>query len=203
MKIEEKLSFFRDSIIDDVDSELAEKRKELAKETSEKLYLYQKKAKAKYEVMIETENQSTVETKRQMYSRAQIKKTEEILKHKNAIMNEIIQDIRRKLSDFVGTDAYYEYMNQHIDEAIAELGGVTKLELSFLKERFDDDKKAFYKKFSDLNTDIELTSFTRDKIGGLIVIDKDHDILYDLSLKALLESSIDEIGMIIYEEFDK
>ncbi len=203
MKIEEKLSFFRDCIIDDVDSEILEKKAKLVKEASEKLSLYQKRAKDKFEVMIETENQSTLETKRQMYSRAQIKKREQILRHKNGIMNAIIDDIRKKLSDFVGSEEYVGFIDARIEELLPEISDVKHLEISFLKDRFDEDKELFYELFSELDAEITLSKFTREKIGGLIVVDKDHEILYDLSLDAVLDSNIDEIGMTIYEEFDR
>ncbi len=203
MKIEEKLSFFRNCIIDEVDGEVNEKRKKLLKTAADELTAYEKKAKKKNLSMIEVENEVTLEVKRQMYSRARIKKSEIILKHKNNIMNDIVSELKIKLSGFVGTADYEKFIHSMIDELLPELEGVKSLHVSFLKDSFDKDKSVFYPKFEHLNADIELGKFTRDKIGGVIVVDKDHEILYDLSLKAVLDSSVDDIGMIIYEEFDR
>ncbi len=203
MRIEDKLSFFRNCIIDEVDSEIREQREKLLQEAADKLRLYQAKAVKKNNAMIESENRFTLETKRQMYSRAHIKKTEELLKHKNSIMNDIIAELKLKLADFAGSDEYIHFINGKIDELLPEIKDLKSIKISFLKDTFDRDKSCFYPRFSDIDAEITVSTFNRDKLGGIIVVDNDHQILYDLSLKAVLDSSIDDIGMIIYEEFDR
>ncbi len=203
MNIDDKLSFFRDCIIGEADSEVAETKKQLLLQANDKLSAYSEKAKAKYKVMVESENLSTLEMKRQIHSRAHIKKTEEILKFKHQVMEEIIDDLVLKLRNFVKSPKYEKFINNMIDELLPEIAGVKNLEINFLKDEFEHDKEMFYPRFKNLDAEIKVGKFTRDKIGGIIVTDLDHQILYDLSLKSVLDSSTDEIGMIIYEEFNK
>lgn len=185
--IDEKVNFFKKIVLDRLDYEYQALEESLNQSFQSEIENFKEKAQQKSENYIDKfVTKAENEKKLRVLESKRVQK-EKILTVKNKLIEKIYESVLEKASNFIGTDAYYELIQQLIAKGSHELESFDayKIELcasdyknkekinSIIVEYLDEKPIKFYKSEQDFN-------------GGMIITDMNEEMKLDLSLKSII-----------------
>lgn len=107
----------------------------------------------------------------------------EILKKEEELSNEIINILRNKIIDYTYSNSYKEYLFCNIDNVLKNIDSNTNKILYLTKKDIDKFKDELEAKYNNM----EFLIMDDNYIGGFKCFQTQKNILYDNSLKTLIE----------------
>lgn len=189
--VEEKLENFTRTVM----MEATEKRKKILQQAEEyKERVLEKKELEFLEQAYETiqkEIRKVQKEKHEMISRAIIERKRALFQKREEIVEEVFDNLARKINAFQQTDEYKQYLLKSIEEGMMTVGeGEIIVYLNHSDIHFADTfKEKLGKKFGK---SITIKEEQYDMIGGCRVLNKTKNILVDLSFKSKIQHQKDQ-----------
>lgn len=202
--VEGKLELFKKVLFEHIEEDWTVKRNKLIEaleeNKEEKRKEFEKRKKA-----IVKDGESRAEAKRKsIISKAQGDADQEIMDKREALLKSLIEALKDWCKDFIKGDKYKEFLGKNIEDSLNLMKGQNLL-FCFTKKDLDELKPFIKEQIekSENKKNIELTASKEDIIGGFTVEDKDSDVLADFCIKTLIEESKEYMGRILYEKLDE
>lgn len=161
----------RDALMQEMDKEKAERLEKLRREIE---------ADAESEMKRKTENIKKENNERILKTETELKK--QLLIKREGMVEEIMNEVRKKLDDFIKSDKYGKWLEERVKKAVLEVGeGRIKAELGV------EDANDYGERIKKAIPHIEIEASETVKDGGVLVFNMDKNICVDYSFKALLE----------------
>jgi len=144
------------------------------KELKEREMLYLEEAYKK----IQINKAKIIQESNEDISRAQIESKKELIKRRNEIIDEVFEGVLSKLKEFMQSLNYYSWLCERAEYAMGKVGNSHNI-LNALINKSDEHLQERLKNDLDIEVDIS----KEDIIGGIIVCNREENLLLDLSLK--------------------
>lgn len=194
--IEDKMKLFSKIVFNKIDEEIKEQYLIFENEREEKLKKEQEKIKYKRENAIKDIDRKSNIYKKEMVSKVKIKSQQEILDLKEDMIENILEELKLRLTNYADTEEYKNYLYNQINLIYSEFSH-NSLVLYLNKK----DMKVYGSEIKSLysNTDLEVRQMDLDIIGGFILEDKEKRFRIDNSFIRKIHDSKELIGMKVTE----
>lgn len=194
--IEDKMKLFSKIVFNKIDEEIKEQYLLFENEREEKLKKEQEKIKYKRENAIKDIERKSNIYKKEMVSKVKIKSQQEILDLKEGMIENILEELKLRLTNYADTEEYKNYLYNQINLIYSEFSH-NSLVLYLNKK----DMKVYGSEIKSLyfNTDLEVRQMDLDIIGGFILEDKEKRFRIDNSFIRKIHDSKELIGMKVTE----
>lgn len=204
--LEEKLALFDKVVFEKVLGEFNKKLEELEKrnETLIKEYeeeVIQKSEKYKEEIIREAED-----SEKKILTKAKNSAKSEVLNMRQALMNDLIEEIKVELLKFTETKAYLNYLEKIVKENLEDIQAFESLVVALMPARFEEAKSTVMKTIEASGGSFDSIEFEEsdyDFLGGAYFLNGDGTMRIDGSLERLIEANEKFIGHLLYETLNK
>lgn len=198
--IEEKLNLFSKHVFEEIRGTSEEKIRKIEQHNKEQMdahrYKIEQEKKSYAEEVIKKEKEKN--DKQVSQKKGQIKK--EIMLEKNKLFNKLIEDIENKLTIFITTNKYKNYLRNIVENGLKEMSNKNNIEVKISKYDMKNNKEDIKTIILDNGfNNINILESGEDIIGGMILFDKSNRAILDLSLLDKLEQNKEYIGKMLYE----
>ncbi|WP_165442814.1 V-type ATP synthase subunit E [Senegalia massiliensis] len=198
--IEEKLNLFSKHVFEEIRGASEEKIRKIEQHNKEQMdahrYKIEQEKKAYAEEIIKKEKEKN--DKQISQKKGQIKK--EIMLEKNKLFNKLIEGIKNKLTIFITTNEYKNYLRNILENGLKEMSNKSNIEVKISKYDIKNNKDYIKTIILDNGfTNVNMLESDEDIIGGMILLDKSNRAILDLSLLDKLEQNKEYIGKMLYE----
>lgn len=158
------------------------------------------------ELKAKTARQAQYEKKMKI-SKAQMSRKRRIMMTKDELMERLMHRVRLELAAYVGTEAYQRYLTMTLREYGPDLRQMTGIVLKMQDRDRAQNGAAMEAEIAEvapgLKGKIRYESLPDTYIGGIILLNEQQTVRFDLTLDALLEERRGVIGELLHETFDK
>lgn len=200
--MEGKLDVFTKLVLEKVQREYEEKKREIEKGNNEAIQKHKLDIEEKSNKIISNMINKGEIQKNRLVSKAKVEKKRVLLSKKEELLGRIIDNIRLKAVQFTYEDNYRAYMEESLAIVLENLKN-KKAIILFIR---DNDRPKFNKMINNLikekNFDtkkVEFESLKDDAIGGVIGVDKEKTIKVDCSIKTKIEDNRNLMGQRLYD----
>ncbi|SKC56710.1 V-type ATP synthase subunit E [Maledivibacter halophilus] len=200
--MEGKLDVFTKLVLEKVQREYEEKKREIEKGNNEAIQKHKLDIEEKSNKIISNMINKGEIQKNRLVSKAKVEKKRVLLSKKEELLGRIIDNIRLKAVQFTYEDNYRAYMEESLAIVLENLKN-KKAIILFIR---DNDRPKFNKMINNLikekNFDtkkVEFESLKDDAIGGVIGVDKEKTIKVDCSIKTRIEDNRNLMGQRLYD----
>ncbi|WP_432662571.1 V-type ATP synthase subunit E [Wukongibacter baidiensis] len=201
--VEGKLDVFTKLVLEKVQGEYEDKKREIDKRNNEVLVKHREAIKKKADKIIDDMTGRGEVEKNRLVSKAKIEKKRAVLNKKEELLTNFVKKIEKMAFQFTYEDGYGEYLRSSLVEVLENLKSKEHIALYIT----DRDQERFKKMLEELietrgsNADkVEILSLDRDFIGGVIGVDEEKTIKVDCSIKTKIDDNRSFIGRILYRE---
>ncbi|MBK5242768.1 V-type ATP synthase subunit E [Clostridium sp.] len=197
--IEDKISLFSKIIYDKVNEEKNEKVEALNSEIEKKLDVEKEKIdELRRNLQIEVTKKSNSKANG-IVAKERLNKHREILFLKDKLICDTLENVRKKLVQFVGLPEYKLYFINALQKTLKEIdkGNYYIVVLKRDNEKFNSDIQAVISEYHNLNVKILISEV--DFIGGVVVKDFEGKFKIDNSIESKLQDSKELIGVRVME----
>lgn len=204
--VEEKLDVFTKLVLEKVQKEYEEKKKEIDQRNDEIIQGHKSEISEKVYRIVENMKGRGEIQKNRLISKAKVEGKRTVLSKKEELLEKLISNIEAKAVQFTYEDGYKDYIINSLCEVLENLknkesiilfftdkdrGNYEELIINTLKENGFDTKK------------VEFQSLDPKLIGGVIAIDREKTIKVDCTIKTKIEDNRNLIGQILYDALDR
>ena len=128
---------------------------------------------------------------------------EEIYKMKEKLLADLHSSLRVWCEAFVESDKYKDFLKKSLDKTLMLVKG-QNISISLLKKDVNRYSNLFKEEADKFNKqmNVEFIESKGDIIGGFVITDKDYGMIFDLSIKSLLDEGKGYTGQLLYKELD-
>lgn len=203
--VEEKLDVFTKLVLEKVQKEYEEKKKEIDQRNDEIIQGHKSEISEKADKIVENMvSRGEIQNKR-LISRAKIEGKRVVLSKKEELLEKLINNIEAKAVQFTYEDGYKDYIENSLSVVLKNLKNKESIILFFT----DKDRSKYEElivnivKKNDFDTEkVEIQSLDSRLIGGVMAIDQEKTIKVDCSIKTKIEDNRNLIGQILYDALD-
>lgn len=197
--IEDKISLFSKIIYDKVNEEKEEKLEVFAKEAQKKLDMEKENIEELMRsLQIDVSKKSNIKANA-IVAKERVSKQREVLFLKDKLVNDALEDVRKKLVEFVSLAEYKSYFNNALKRTFEGInkGNYYLIVLKRDYERFQGDIDAIGDEYPERNVEVRISEV--DFIGGLMLKDFEGKFKIDNSIYSKLQESKEIIGVRVME----
>ncbi len=201
--VEGKLDVFTKLVLEKVQSEYEEKKKEIDKRNDEVIVKHREVMKNKADKITEDMAGRGEVEKNRLVSKAKIDKKRTVLIKKEELLTILVKKIEKMAFQFTYDDNYREYLRNSLIEVLDNLKNKEKIALYITdkdRDRFKDILEELIGSESLNGEKAELHSLDRGFIGGVIGVDEGRTIKVDCSIKTKIDDNKSLIGQALYRE---
>lgn len=203
--VEGKLEVFTKLVLEKVQQEYEEKKREIDKSNSQIITKHREETNKKAKKIIDDMTSRGKIEKNRMISKAKIDKKRTVLGKKEELLDRLINKIEKLAVRFTYEDDYKPYFENSIYEVLDNLKNKEKITLFIT----DKDRSQFSETVNKIleekgfNTEnVTIQSMDSSLIGGIIALDSEKTMKIDASIKTKIEDNRSSIGQILYRELD-
>ena len=193
--IEDKISLFTKVIVERIELDFQQKKKELVKYyESQRSTIIKDNEKRKKEA-IASATKDAITKKQQMILRSRSAMHLEVLKKKQEFIERIMEEVKKKTRTFTGTAEYIEFLKEAIKQVLSRFSDDQFVNFSFSSDDIKNNQKVILstiKSFRDEDTyKIEADN---SLIGGVFIKSGDGRLEIDFTVNNIMEDSKKLIG---------
>lgn len=193
--IEDKISLFTKVIVERIELDFQQKKKELVKYyESQRSTIIKDNEKRKKEA-IANATKDAITKKQQMILRSRSAMHLEVLKKKQEFIKRIMEEVKKKTKTFAGTAEYIEFLKEAIKQVLSRFSDDQFVNFSFSSNDIKNNQKVILssiKSFRDEDTyKIEADN---SLIGGVFIKSGDGRLEIDFTVNNIMEDSKKLIG---------
>ncbi len=143
----------------------------------------------------------TKDAMQEALSSAQIDNKHAVLDMRKAVLKETIEALEARAGQFVGESRYRDFIMAQLASIEAQLKGSEQLIVS-ANQADCDWLKAYFLERCQVG-EVDFKKLHQAEIGGLIVELPAAHVRYNMTLKSLIDGSIDQIGAKLYALFEE
>lgn len=203
--VEEKLDVFTKLVLEKVQKEYEEKRREIEERNNKVIRKHRLEINEKAQRIVKNMVGRGEIQKNRVLSRAKVESKRVVLSKKEELLEKLVKNIQVKAGQFTYEDNYRGYLENCLSEVLSNLKNKEPIIL-FLT---DKDRSKHEKLIIDIvkqkgfDTDkVQIQSLDTRLIGGVIAIDQEKTIKVDCSIKTKIEDNRNLIGQILYDALD-
>ncbi|SHJ64926.1 V-type ATP synthase subunit E [Paramaledivibacter caminithermalis] len=204
--VEEKLDVFTKLVLEKVQREYEEKKREIEEKNNKIIKEYRLEIDKKCHKTIENiVNRGKIE-KNRLISKAKVEGKRIVLGKKEELLEKLIKNIEAKALQFTYEDDYKDYLKNNLYAILKNLENKNSIIL-FFTER---DRRRYDRNITDIlkekGFDIEkvkLEELDSSLIGGVIGMDQEKTIKIDCCIKTQIYDNKELIGQMLYDELGK
>lgn len=191
--VEDKLDIFRKVVYKEEEKKFQKALEELKKENDNLLEKKKKELEAQRDEIIKRKLALAEREINEKISEEKTKVKEKVLKMRAEILQDFIESLYLKASEFTKTSEYRQYLFDKLDKAILELGDmnfniyVRESDKDIVNKHLAETYKNRFDKFN-------IETMPSNLIGGFLIEDQEKTFLIDYSLKTLIDDNEYEIG---------
>jgi len=191
--VEDKLDIFRKVVYKEEEKKFQKALEELKKENDNLLEKKKKELEAQRDEIIKRKLALAEREINEKISEEKTKVKEKVLKMRAEILQDFLESLYLKASEFTKTSEYRQYLFDKLDKAILELGDmnfniyVRESDKDIVNKHLAETYKNRFDKFN-------IETMPSNLIGGFLIEDQEKTFLIDYSLKTLIDDNEYEIG---------
>jgi len=197
--IDDKLRLFHKAIFDKLEDR---KQEALKKFEEEKEVILKEKMEELDRVRKAYEKDAVKKAKlkaNEIISKEELKRHNEILKIKSELIQETLEQVKKKLIDFADSEDYSNYFKENLNNALRTLKPG-----SYILYAKEQDLKRFQQYINEINSsnshiDFKTAASSENIIGGFMLEDASMKFKYDNTLISKLTDSKEQIGIMVTE----
>lgn len=200
--VEDKLDIFRKVVYKEEEKKFQKALEELKKENENLLEQKKKELEAQRDEIIKRKLAIAEREINEKISEEKTKVKEKVLKMRAEILQDFIQSLYEKASEFTKTSEYKQYLFGKLDKAILELGD---LNFNIYVKESDKDmvKEHLEKNYAERIHKFNIETLPSNLLGGFLIEDQEKTFLIDYSLKTLIDDNEYEIGNKLFALLEK
>lgn len=205
--LDDKFAHFSQSVLGKARQNYEEQVREIEQKNQIQLDQFKLEIEEKAgELKAKTVNQAQYDKKMKI-SKAQMSRKRKIMMTKDELMERLMHRVRQELETYVQTEAYQQYLRNVLREYSADLQQMSGLVLRIRDKDLAQHRTVLEKEIGSiapaLQGRIQFESLPDTFIGGIILLNDQQTVRFDLTLDALLEERRGAIGELLHETFDK
>ena len=183
-------------------------RETIEKEGNEEITRINEQAEKQIKEIIEQAKKEAELKKQREVSRVSLQTKLDVLRYKESLINDLIEELKAKLSSFTNTSEYVEVLKKYIKEAGLAIGGgdlVVKLRKQDSSKITKTDLEKIASEIENeigTQTSLELSTDFLVSLGGVEVSTTDNSITATNTFEEIIDRKIDRIRKIAYEKID-
>jgi len=197
--IEDKISLFSKIIYDKVNEEKEERLEAFRIESEKRINVENEKIEVlRRNLQREVEKKSNIKANR-IVAKERLNKQREILSLKDKLIKQTLEDVHKKLVEFVCVDEYKPYFLTMLQSSLKGIdkGSYYIIILKSDYDKFQSEIEIVLKEYT--NGTIEIKISEEDFIGGLILEDIEGKFKIDNSIYSKLQECKEKIGIRVME----
>lgn len=197
--IEDKISLFSKIIYDKVNEEKEERLEVFKAEAEKRINVESEKIEVlKRNLQREVEKKSNINANK-IVAKERLNKQREILSLKDKLIKQTLEDVHKKLVEFVCFDEYKPHFLTMLQNTLKGIdkGNYYIIILKSDYEKFQSEIEIVLKEYT--NGSIEIKISEEDFIGGLILMDFEGKFKIDNSIYSKLQECKEKIGIRVME----
>lgn len=204
--VEEKLDVFTKLVLEKVQKEYEEKKKEIDERNNEIIHNHKSEISEKADKIVENMVTRGEIQKNGLISRAKVEGKRVVLSKKEELLEKLINNIEAKAVQFTYEDGYKDYIENSLSVVLQNLKNKESIILLFTdrdRSKYEELIVNIVKKNGFDTEKVEVQSLDPRLIGGVIAIDQEKTIKVDCSIKTKIEDNRNLIGQILYDALDR
>lgn len=198
ISVEDKLELFTKVVVDKFNKEYNDRVKLLDKENTKKIEGYYKIVEEKSENYFKEMIKDANDEKKKIITSAKSTTKNEILLLRRDIINNLIDKLKYKISVFMSTPEYIDYIEKTLFIGLKDLEEEESLVIE-LSSKDHKGKEFIESKIKDISKDITINVSDDNQLGGIIFYDTNKRYKLDYSLEQLIELKKDYIGKVVFD----
>ena len=196
----------RETIEKEGNDEINRINEDAEKQITEILENAKREADFKAKQIIEDAKKMATLKKQREVSRVSLQTKLEVLRYKEGLIRDLVEELKANLSSFTNKSEYVEILKNYTKVAAASIGGgdlVVKLRKQDSTKITKSDLEALAKEVENMTgqpTQLELSSEYLTGLGGVEVSTKDGAIIATNTFEEIIDRKIDVIRKIAYEK---
>ena len=200
MTLEEKLEYFSKQIKEKIDNEYNEKLSKMREDNNLKLSSKKLELERKRENEIKEFNESNDIRVKKVISSMKQDTNRQISDIKKEMVNEILNEVTDKLTEFINSDSYTKYLNELFDFTVSNLSE-GNYEICALNRDADTFKKIIDNNKKD-NFTFNFVECKDNILGGMLFKSVEKGFVIDNSLRFKLDNINNDIHVCITRELE-
>lgn len=200
--VEEKLDVFTKLVLEKVQKEYEEKRKEIEERNSKVIRKHRLEINDKAKRIVENMVSRGEIQKNRVISRAKVDSKRVVLSKKEELLEKLVKNIEVKAVQFTYEGDYKGYFESSLYEVLENLKNRASIILFLTdkdRSKYEEEALKIAKEKGFDVEKVEIQSLDARMIGGVVGIDRDKTIKVDCSIKTRIEDSRNFIGEMLYE----
>jgi vacuolar-type H+-ATPase subunit E/Vma4 len=204
--VEEKLDVFTKLVLEKVQREYEEKKKEIDEKNNEIIQGHKSEISERaHKLIINITGRGEIQ-KNRLISRAKVEGKRIVLSKKEELLEKLIGNIEGKAVQFTYEDDYKGYIVNSLCEALENLKNKESIILFLTDKDRDRYRELIINTVRENGFDSENTQIQRLEpglIGGVIAIDREKTVKVDCTIKTRIEDNRNMIGRVLYDALDR